>query len=295
MSIRGNIMRRMMSILRHAPADVPIEAIRTQSARFKLPALRGAAKTAVDANGVPSVWIDTPNTDKGKTAYLYLHGGGYVQESLGMHFPMVARICNLSQVRALHIHYRLAPEHPFPAALEDTLRAYDWLMREGYPPHKIIFAGDSAGGGLALAAMVKLRDDGLPLPAAAVLLSPWCDLTMNSERAKADQDAMMRLDVLVRFAKLYAAETPLNHPLISPIFADLHGLPPTLLQVGEHEMLLHDAEQVAARAKAANTPVEMTVYAGMWHVFQLYSPLVVPETAKANREIAQFVKNSLNL
>ena len=191
-------------------------------------------------------------------------------------------------MRSLVINYRLAPEFPYPAALQDVLTTYDWLLAQGVAPKQIIVAGDSAGGGLALAAMVALRDEGKPLPAGVVCISPWLDLTLSgaSMRSKAQLDFMLDPACLETYAGYYAGDQDRSSPLISPLFADLHQLPPLLIQVGTDEVLLDDARRFAEKARQAGIDVTLEIWDEMFHVFQLVP--ILSETRQAVQSIAEF-------
>jgi acetyl esterase/lipase len=224
---------------------------------------------------------------------LYLHGGAYALGSIHTHRMLAASLAKNTGAQVLLIGYRRAPEAPFPAGLEDAVNATLWLLEEGIPPREIMIVGDSAGGGLALAALLSLRDDGHPLPAGGVLLCPWTDLTLSgaSMRKKAKQDFILDEAHLAKFARLYAGEHDLSHPLISPLYADLQGLPPLLIQVGTDEILLDDARRTATAAEAAGVDVRLEVYDGMIHVFHMFP--FFPETRLALSSIASFVKEHL--
>jgi epsilon-lactone hydrolase len=241
-------------------------------------------------NGVPAEWIVAPGA-AGDRVILYLHGGGYVVGSIITHRAMVARIGRASQARALAIDYRLAPEHPFPAAVDDAVAAYRWLLEQGYKPAKIVVSGDSAGGGLVLAALLALRDAGLPMPAAAVPISPWADLegTGESVKSKASRDPMVNLEGLAGMAKAYIGNQDPRNPLASPIYADYHGLPPMLIHVGEAEILLDDATRVADKAKAAGIDVELEVWDEMIHVWHVFAK-ILPEGQQAIDRIGAYVR-----
>lgn len=262
-----------------------------KSSRFnRLPA--DVRCTKVTANGVSAEWIEGPVADAG--VILYLHGGAYALGSVNGHREWIARLAVATQTRALAINYRLAPEHPFPAALEDTLSAYYWLLNQGVSPSRIIIAGDSAGGGLTMAALLSVRDAGHSLPAGAVCISPWIDLTLRgaSMQSKADLDPILDPDSLWMYAGYYAGNHDLAAPLLSPIYADLSGLPQLLIQVGTDEVLLDDAMRLAERASDAGVDVTLDVWDEMFHVFQLVSFL--PETKKAVEQIAAFVATSFS-
>ena len=243
----------------------------------------------VNAGGVPAEWIAAPGAVQDRVI-LYLHGGGYVIGSINTHRAMIARIARASNARALAIDYRLAPEHPFPAAVDDATAAYKWLLAEGYEPRKIVIAGDSAGGGLTLAALVALRDSGVPMPAGAVPISPWTDLegTGESVRSRAAKDPMVTQSNLSESAKQYYGAHDPKNPLVSPLHANFRGLPPMLIHVGDAEILLDDATRVAERAKLAGVKVELEVWDDMIHVWHVFAKLL-PEGQQAIDKIGKFV------
>jgi acetyl esterase/lipase len=256
----------------------------------RLPA--GIHSQPVSAGGVAAEWLAAAGADPG--VILYLHGGAYALGSINTHREFVARLADAAGVRGLAIDYRLAPEHPFPAALEDATTAYDWLLAGGVEPSQAILAGDSAGGGLALATLIALRDAGQPLPAGAVCISPWADLTLSgaSIQGQARADSILDADSLEMYARLYAGDRDRASPLISPLFADLRGLPPLLIQVGTDEILLDDARRCAVRARQAGVDVTLEVWDGMFHVFQLVPFL--PETKRAVGQIAGFASQTFS-
>jgi monoterpene epsilon-lactone hydrolase len=221
---------------------------------------------------------------------LYLHGGGYYFCSPQSHRPLVFGLAARCGARTFSLDYRLAPEHPFPAALDDALAAYRRLLADGTAPRSIVLAGDSAGGGLALAALVALRDAGDPLPGAALLFSPWTDLAATGTTLVTNDglDPMFHGVAIGRAAKFYLAETPPTHPYVSPVYADLAGLPPLLIQAGSTEVLLDDARRVADNARAARVPVDFEIWPEMPHVWHLYAPFV-PEARRALDRAAAFV------
>lgn len=246
-----------------------------------------------DAGGVPGEWVTAPGA-RADRVLLYLHGGGYVAGSPASHRAMTAAISRAARVRVLAIDYRLAPEHPFPAALDDAVAAYAWLLEQGYRARSMAIGGDSAGGGLTAATLVRLRDEGRPLPAAGFMFSPWADLagTGESVKSRARLDPMIVGD-LALFGKFYVGPggDPC-HPLISPIHADLRGLPPLLIQVGTHEVLHDDAVRLAERVRAAQGRVELDVWDGMIHVFQAF-PSFLPEARRAIGRIGEFLRAEL--
>jgi monoterpene epsilon-lactone hydrolase len=241
--------------------------------------------------GLYAEWISTDKSMHDKVI-LYLHGGAYEFCSANTHRPLAAGIANAAGVKALLVEYRLAPEHPFPAAIEDAVTAYRWLLNQGYKSKDIIFAGDSSGGGLSIATTLVLRDQNEPLPAAVICLSPWVDLTSSGESYARNSrvDPYLNLEGVRESAQLYVGDEPLDHPLISPVFADLMGLPPMFIQVGSLEILQSDAEMLALQTRKAGGKVTIKVWPGMWHVWQL-SGNKLPEAKKAINEIGDFVKN----
>jgi acetyl esterase/lipase len=254
---------------------------------FPLP--EGAQLGPASADGVACEWTSTPGA-RGDRVLLYLHGGGYTIGSVRTHRGLVANLSAAARVRCLSVDYRLAPEHPHPAAVEDAARAYRWLLGQGLRPEGLAIAGDSAGGGLAAALLVALRDAGEPLPAAAVLISPWTDLELGaaSLETKAAEDPMVQREGLARMARAYLGDLPPRTPLASPLYADLSGLPPLLVQVGTAETLLDDATRFAERAKAAGVDVTLEEWDEMIHVFQAFAPLV-PESQQAIARIGAFL------
>ena len=203
---------------------------------------------------------------------------------------MVSRIARASNARALSIDYRLAPEHPFPAAVEDATAAYKWLLAQGYKPARIVVAGDSAGGGLTLALLLAIRDAELPMPAAAVPISPWTDLegTGESVRTRAARDVMVTQENLADSAKQYYGKHDPKDPLVSPVHANFRGLPPMLIHVGDAEILLDDATRVAKSAKLAGVDVELEVWDDMPHVWHVFAK-ILPEGQQAIDKIGKFV------
>jgi acetyl esterase/lipase len=239
--------------------------------------------------GVPALWVEVPESDP-QRAVLYLHGGGYVVGSILSHQELAARIARAARARVLVLDYRLAPEATYPAAVDDAVGAYQFLLDAGLAPAGVTIAGDSAGGGLTVAALVSLRERGLPMPGAAVALSPWADLTHSGESitTKADEEPILSLDALRLWASLYSAGTDPADPKISPVNADLAGLPPMLIQVGTAEVLLSDAERLAERIRAAGGEVEYQPEDGLFHCYQLF-PLY-PEAQDAVDRIGAFVR-----
>jgi epsilon-lactone hydrolase len=253
----------------------------------------GTTIEVVDADSVPAEWVSVEGP-RGDGVLLYLHGGGYCIGSINTHRSMAARLAAACRARALNVDYRLAPEHPHPAAVDDAVAAYRWVLDGGVPPGQVVVGGDSAGGGLVVATLLALRDGGDPLPAGAFCLSPWVDLECAGEtmETKADVDPMVGREGLAEMAAAYAGEHDLRHPLVSPLHADLAGLPPLLIQVGTAETLLDDAVRLADRARAAGVDVRLEAWDDLIHVFQAFAPMV-PEALEAIDGIGAFVRDRL--
>ncbi|MCC6694997.1 MAG: alpha/beta hydrolase [Candidatus Hydrogenedentes bacterium] len=247
----------------------------------------------VNAGGVPSEWLSTPGFDP-SAVLLFFHGGGYNIGSLNTHRHLAADLARAGGVRALSVGYHLAPEHPFPAAVDDAVTAYRWLLSNGVPPQHIILSGDSGGGGLALAALLKLKDDGDTLPAAAVCLSPWTDLanTGDSITQKAAEDPLLTPDELYSYAAAYLGDADPKNPLASPLYGDLRGLPPLLIHVGTAEILLDDSLRFAERARSAGVSVTLTVEEDLVHVWHYFAQLI-PEGEKSLKEVGAFIRGNL--
>jgi monoterpene epsilon-lactone hydrolase len=255
-----------------------------------------ASSERVSAGGVDGEWISPSGASQDK-AILYFHGGGFRLGSVASHRDLIARIADASFCRALAINYRLTPEHRFPAALDDALAAYDWLLGHGLKPENIAFAGDSAGGNLVLAAMLSLRERGLPLPVTGVLMSPWTDLaaTGASYVSRADADPIHARPMILALAKNYLGpDGDPRDPLASPLYADLSGLPPLLIQVGDRETVLDDSTMFTEKARAAGVDVELQVWDGMIHVFQMFGAELA-EARRAIDAIAGFLRQHLHI
>jgi epsilon-lactone hydrolase len=249
---------------------------------------RNTQADKVDMDGVPAERLSTPRS--GDWILLYLHGGGYCVGSPRTHRALAARVAHAVGAVAYVPGYRLAPEHPHPAALDDALAACRWLLARGTSPGQLVIAGDSAGGGLALATAVAMRDTGLPLPAALVLISPLTDLTLSGESIEthARRDPMLSRPIATLWSRLYLGSCAADHPACSPLFADLSGLPPMLIQVGSEEILLSDSLRLARRAQDAGCSVRLSRYDGMWHEFQAHAGLLI-QSNRAIAEIGEFV------
>jgi phosphinothricin tripeptide acetyl hydrolase len=244
----------------------------------------------VTAPTAPAEWLRPPAADPGRVV-LYLHGGGYVIGSPRSHRHLAAAIAGAARASALLLDYRLAPEHPYPAAVEDATSAYRWLLDQAVAPGRIVIAGDSAGGGLTVAALLALREARVPLPAAGVCISPWVDLTCGADtyRTKAAVDPIVTRAGVAQMAQAYLGATPPRSPLASPLFADLRGLPPLLIHVGSEEVLLDDARQLAERARAAGVETSLEVYERMIHVWHWFLPML-DEAQSAVEAIGRFVR-----
>lgn len=236
----------------------------------------GAQLEPIEIKGVPAEWSTTPEADPAR-AVLFLHGGGYIAGSIVSHRYLAVEIGRAAQARTLALGYRLAPEHPYPAQLEDALAAYQYLCDRGLPTGTIAVAGDSAGSNLALALLLALRARGLPLPCCGWLISPWSDLTASGAtmQTKAGVDPLIQKPYLLELARDFAGGKELIDPLISPQLADLTGLPPLLIHVGSEETLLDDAVGLAGRAGAAGVDVTLEIWPEMIHAFPMFFPRVV--------------------
>lgn len=261
------------------------------TARFEMPA--DVIVEPVDANGVQAEWTRTPAADPSRVI-LFLHGGGYVAGSIQSHRHMLAQAGREAGTRTLALAYRLAPEHPFPAALDDALTGYRFLLAQGFRPENIVLAGESAGGGLAIATLVSLRDAGTALPACAWCSSPWADLEMSggTMETKSDVDPLIQAPYLRELAAAYLNGQDPRMPLASPIHADLRGLPPLLIQAGSDETLLDDAIRLAGVAAAADVRTTLQVWPHMIHAWHLF----YTELADGRRSLAEmgtFVRATL--
>ena len=284
----------LVSLLRSRPA--PGQDLVQSRERFeKLAGFLGGAPDAkceqVDAGGVPAEWVAAPGYDPGR-AVLYLHGGGYAIGSINTHRRLAYDISAASGARILVIDYRLAPEHPFPAAVDDAAKAWRWLLQQGLATNRIAIAGDSAGGGLTVATLVNLRDQKLGLPACAVAISPWVDLEGlgNSITARSAQDPMVQKEGLLWMARMYLGGKDARTPLAAPLHADLKGLPPILVQVGTAETLLDDATRIAEKLHTAGVEVQLAIWPNMLHVFPMFAP-ILSEGRGGCLEIANFIRS----
>jgi len=275
---------------RPALGELPIEEQRAtmEAGLSQLPLASDVRCEPVDAGGVSAEFVTTTESDDERVIY-YLHGGGYVIGSISTHREMASRLARAAKARVLLVDYRLAPENPFPAAVEDSVAGYKWLLSRGVKPGRQVIAGESAGGGLTAATLVALRDRGELLPAAAICLSPWVDMEALGESmvTRAELDPIGQRDQILEMARLYLGGTDPRTPLASPIYADLTGLPPLLIQVGTSEVLYDDATRLAERAKAVGVEVVFEPWEEMIHMWHFFPML--PEGQQAIDRIGEFV------
>lgn len=254
--------------------DTPMDQMRRDwdDLFARTPAQIGARRESIEAGGVPAERISAPNAAADR-AVLYLHGGGYVFGSPRSHRDLAEYLSRAAQAQVFVLDYRLAPEHPFPAAVEDATAAYRWLLSQGFKPERIAISGDSAGGGLTFATLLSIKSADLPMPACATPLSPWVDLECSGETmiSKDAEDPIVHKPLTAQLATLYVTDGNLRQPLASPLYGDLSGLPPLLIQVGSRETLLDDAVRITARAKAQGVDVELEVAEGQIHVWQIFA------------------------
>ncbi len=259
----------------------------------RIPVASGVAVERVQYAGLDAEWLRPAGSRPGKVL-LYLHGGAYVLGSCDSHRHLVSHIAREVGVNALLPEYRLAPENPFPAALNDVAAVYRQLLVDGYEPAGIVIAGDSAGGGLTMATLLNLRDLGIPQPALGCLLSPWLDLAAqgDSMETRRNEDPWFSPEDLPHVTRFYCLPDQLRSPLVSPVYADPAGLCPIHIQVGDHEILLSDSERLAANVRASGGDVGLEVWPDMWHVFQAFV-LVMPESRLAINKLASRIRDSL--
>jgi len=249
----------------------------------------GVEREALEIDHIPAEWLIPQKADHDKVI-LYLHGGGYAVGSKQTHRSLASQIANKAGYCALLIEYRLAPEDPFPAAMDDALRAYEWLLETGHQPEDIVIMGDSAGGGLALSTQLAIKERGLPLPVCSVLIAPWVDLTISQDSVYKyiDRSPMLFLREMKAWARNYAGEYPLDHPNVSPLYGDLAGLPPTLIQVSDTEVLIDEGTLLAEKAEKAGVDVTFQEFHGLIHVWQIYWRYL-PQARIAIRKIVEFI------
>ncbi len=272
-------------------ATLPLHLHRKGMDRFekmaKVP--KGVSFEQTNCEGIPSEWAIPANL-KSKGVILYLHGGAYAMGSIGTHRALTANIAIASKTKCLSINYRLAPENPYPCAIEDSIKAYNWLLQQGYKANKIVISGDSAGGGLAIATLLKLKEENIPLPGAAVCLSPWLDLENKGKSAKklAKKDPMIDKASMDVFALHYATKEMLKDPLVSPLNGNFEEFPPIYIQVSESEILYDDTLSFEKKAKAEGVNVKVDTWKKTVHVWQIFA-FFLPEAKKAIKKIGAYI------
>jgi len=273
--------------------DTPVAKMRADWDALFSSCPLGATVEPAGAGGVDAVWLTAEHSAADRVV-LYFHGGGYKLGSTRSHRDLMTRISAAARCRVLGVDYRLAPEHIFPAPVEDALAAYEWLLSRGIAAPHIALAGDSAGGGLAAALLLCLRKRQRPMPAAAVMLSAWTDLTAQSEsyETRAALDPIHQRGMILGTARTYlGAHGDPENPMASPLFGDLRGLPPLLLQVGGRETVLDDSTRFAQKARAAGVDVQLEIYDDMIHVFQQFAG-DLPEGGRAIESIGRFLRDA---
>jgi len=290
-------MTLVRAIVKHWPVNDSAAMVRRARRLFGQPKLLGFRQTRgmkieqVDGD-VRGEWLTPAKLIFPDSVLLYFHGGGYVSCSPRSHRPITAALARLIGCRVFALDYRLAPEHPFPAAVEDAVEAFQWLVESGINPEQIALAGDSAGGGLAIVTLVRLRDEGAALPACAACISPWTDLSGDFTCTNQTSCAMFFPADGMAFARTYLNGTSGRSPLASPILADLHGLPPLLIQAADSELLYDDAVRLNQKATERGVESTLHIYRGLPHGWQMFAG-VVPEANQALNEIADFVRQKL--
>lgn len=254
----------------------------------------GMTITPITIHGRKAEWLIPDNAPEDKVIF-YTHGGGYVSGSCEDHRAIVSKMAKFTGIRILQFDYRLAPEHPFPAAVEDSIETYQWLLEHGFSPENIIIAGESAGGGLCLSTLVALRDKAIPLPKAGVAISPWADISCSGESYKSNaKRCLSPLGSWEVFGTYYAGDTDRQHPWLSPLFADLAGLPSLYINAGGDEALRDDAIHFAEKAKKADVEVQSRIEPGMVHCYPMLAPFF-PEATQAMDEIVAFIQKYLKV
>lgn len=282
------IIRKMYKEKRMTIAEIRTQDVNAAKFAGRFP--KDVEIEHINIDGIAAAWIRPAGADKTK-ALLHIHGGGYVTGSIASYTRMCILMAQTLKVNVLLPAYRLAPEHPFPAAVDDVLKIYRWLLRQGYQSKDILISGDSAGGGLCVAAVIALRDQGDALPAAVICLSPWADLTLQGQShvTRFKSEAMLNTETLREWALAYTNKENLGNPLVSPTFADFHDFPPLLIQVSGNEVLLDDAIALAEKAKSAGVDVSLKIWDGLWHVWQIVGD-AIPESKMAFEEVGEFIR-----
>jgi epsilon-lactone hydrolase len=298
MSVSAELVRLGLRLIgkRGQAQDPDIEVLRRRMLaleRITPGPPRGTQVTRVNAGGVKAVRIATDRS-RSDCHILYLHGGGYVFGSPSQYRDFIWRIASVAAAQVLCLSYRLAPEHPFPAALDDAINAYRWLIGQGAAPASMAVMGDSAGGGLTFSSLLRLRDEGVPLPAAAVALSPWTDLAMTGEslRMNAGRDPSLVPERAQSFARHYVGSADPRHPHVSPLYGNPAGLPPCLIHVGSDEILRDDSVRMAEKLRAGGCSVELEIWPRMPHAWHLFAR-VLPEARLAIARIGEFLRQQM--
>ena len=271
-------------------ADIPLDVMRKGMEKVSFKAADDIQSEGITVAGRAAEWVRAPGVPAGR-AILYMHGGGYVMGSLNTHRSLAGEVSRAAQAAVLLLDYRLAPENPFPAAVDDGVAAYRWLLEQGFKPQALAIAGDSAGGGLAMATLVAARDQGLPMPAAAVPISPWSDLTCSNEsyQTRAEADPMVTPGGIGKMAGVYLQGSDPKHPYASPNLASLQSLPPLLIHVGRDEVLLDDAIKLDQKAKSDGVKSTLEIWDDMIHVWHAFHPML-PEAKQGIARIGEFLR-----
>lgn len=286
---------KLIEGLRIRQTDIPFIRRVGDNLTSKLPLPSGTSIQSVSFQQFDGEWIRPANARR-DFVLLYIHGGGYVMGSAKTHRAFVARLLQETGIRAFSVNYRLAPECPFPAALDDVLETYHWLREQGYAAEQIFVGGDSAGGGLSLALLLALREMGEALPLAVFCIAPWTDLQVTGDSIwqNKQKDAFLEHFDIPTWAKMYYRDYAPTHPLVSPLYADLHGLPPILIQVSEDEVLRDDTLRLAWKLKEAGVEVEVQKWKGLIHVWQMFWQYV-PEAKDAISQLSKYMKDKMEL
>lgn len=284
------LRQQMQAAAAAPPPDLATTRAGFETAYSSMPVADGVSFAPVDAGGVPAEWV-TPAEVEGNRAIIYLHGGGYVVGNLNTHRHVVSRLAAEAKARLLNVDYRLAPENPYPAALDDAMAAWQWHLANGGEAAHTAISGDSAGGGLTIALCMKLRDEGMEQPACAAPISPWTDLTFSGDSMteRADRDPMLAgADSLHGMVMSYAQSVDATEPYISPVFGTFDNLPPMMIQVGTEEVLYDDSTRVVKGIENANGSVEFRPWQDMMHVWHLLAS-VAPEAEEGIAEMAGYI------
>lgn len=290
------LQNQAQELLNQGTAGIDLLRIEKERAFSKFKTPRNISCKPFTIGKLEAAWFTPKNFKHPNKVILYLHGGGYTTGSFNSHKALIGKLATELGCKALGINYRLAPEHPYPAALDDAILAYQWLLEEEhYNPKDIIIAGDSAGGGLTLASLLRIREEGLPQPLSAVMLSPWTDLALTGESAlvNPEKDPLLVTKTAKEWGLWYAGKESVLHPFVSPLYGNLSDLAPMLVQVGTEEILLNDSTRLEEKIKHANnTSLKVEVWEGMPHVWQ-FGWQYVPESKKAIKHIVAFVEEQI--